>query len=214
VKTSAVLAALSAAILTFVVAAIDFAGGYSGFPLLLPFAFLPAAGLPLIIGFLAGCWAIVTGCILLWRRHIRSTALVAVLLCLSWVSLRHITRPAFLTGLAARLRTCSSPAEIEQAARSCLSLMPQGGYAYGPDRMIPESADEKAKEIEKVLSKYCFAHLAHGCAIVVRPPFVDFEWGSAITGHWGIRVGKAPDAFTPAYSIHLSDNIILFQDVS
>ncbi len=99
-QTSAVLAALSAAILTLVVAAIDFAGGYSVFPLVLPFTILPAGAFPLIIAFLASCWAIVTGCILLWRRRIRSTALIAVLLCLSWLSLRYIARPAFLTGLA------------------------------------------------------------------------------------------------------------------
>lgn len=200
--------------LTLVIAAINFAGGYSAFPLILPFSFLPAAGLPLILAFLASCWAIIAGCILLWRHHIRSAAFVAVLLCLSWVSLRHVARPAFLMGLAARLQTCSTTAEIEEAARYCLSLMPHGGFAHGPERMIPEFADEKGKEIEKVLSKYCFTHLAHGCAVVVRPPCVDFEWGSALTGHWGIRIGKAPDAFRPAYSIYLSDNILLFQDVS
>ena len=175
VKTSAVIAALSVVILTVVVAAIDFAGGYSVFPLNLPFTILPATALPLTMAFLASCWAIVAGCILLWRGHVRSMALIAALLCLSWVSLRYIAGPAFLVGLAARLRSCSSSAEIEAAARSCLSLMPQGGYAYGPDRMTQGASSEEAKEIQHVwdsISNHPFVHLGYGCAVVVRPPSV------------------------------------------
>ena len=165
-------------------------------------------------GVLGSCWAIVAGCILLWRGHVRSMALIAALLCLSW-SLLYIAGPAFLVGLAARLRSCSSSAEIEAAARSCLSLMPQGGYAYGPDRMTQGASSEEAKEIQHVwdsISNHPFVHLGYGCAVVVRPPSVSFEWGSALTGHWGIQFVSTPNTSPHAYFIRFSDNILLFQD--
>jgi len=215
VKASALAAAITLAVLVVIWDAVEFAGGYSVFPLIVPFTLCPASFLLFGLALLATCWAVIAGYKTLSRGHLRYAAIVAIVLCLAWgFSPFFVARRAFLMGFAARLRQSSSPAEIESAARLCLSLMPHGGHAFGPKKIVGPSAGE-AEQSERVwiaVSRYGFVHLLDDtCVISVQPPDVSFEWGGALPGHWGVQFLGAPDSSLPAFCIRFSDKIALFR---
>src|SRR6478672_5821071 len=121
----------------------EFARGFSVFPSVLPFMF------PLFaLTFFASCAAVIVMLIALARRQFWFAVVLMAALGISWLlSPWFLARPAFLLGFATRLRLLSSPAEIELASTTCLSLMPNGGQAFGPRKVSPEDQKEESKRV-------------------------------------------------------------------
>jgi hypothetical protein len=199
--------------------AVEFAGGYSVFPLVGPLLFIPTSVFMLLFAFLASCWAAVIVVIALFRRSILLAAVLTIIVCLSWaLSPWFFGHSTFLLGFGARLRTSTSLAEIESAAHLSISLLPTGGMIYGPKRRLPGTSKEEQenKRAWDTLSRYGFVHLLDDtCAVWVHPPDVSFEWGGALPGHWGICVLGSSQDSSPRYyldSLRYSDKILLFRD--
>jgi hypothetical protein len=194
---------------------VGFVGGHSGQDIILPFTLFPAGLLPAGLALIASCILVVAAAIALFRRRFRRAGALALVLCFSWaVSPRFLPQSPFLLGFAMRLRQLSSPAEITSASQLCLSLMPSGGRVYGPKKIFGPSPEEEenSKPIWKALDGYRFVHLLDDtCVIFVEPPNVDFTWGGALPGHWGIRVLGSRDTIVVPRSVRFSDNIVLFR---
>jgi len=195
--------------------AVQFAGGYSTFPILVPFLFIPASFLLFTLMFLASCAAAIIVLVALARRQFWLAAVLIGVLGVSWLlSPWFLARPAFLLGFATRLRMLSSPAEIQLASATCLSLMPNGGQAFGPNKVSPDDQQEESKRVWDALSRFRFVHLLDDtCAVFVDPPSVEFSWGGALPGHFGIHVLSSSDARAPSQylqTVRFSDKIVLF----
>jgi hypothetical protein len=217
VKKSAVLTGVSIVASVIIWDAVLFANGYSVFP--------PPHG-PLILLFvlallfLASGGAALVAVIAIFRKRFQLAVGLVVVVCLSWaLSPRFFAPSSFLFGLAARVRSSTSPAEIESAAQLCTSLLPQGGYIHGPKKSGPDRNPEEEQETRRrwdALSRYGFVHLGDDrCLVFVQPPDVTFEWGGSVLGHWGIRVlGSRHDAAPEYYldSLRYSDKTLLFVD--
>jgi hypothetical protein len=196
--------------------AVEFAGGYSAFPIVLPFLFLPASFLLLALTFLASCAAAIVMLVALARRQWWLAVVLIGMLGISWLfSPWFLGRPAFLLGFATRLRMLSSPAEIRLASATCLSLMPNGGQAFGPGRVSPDDQKEESKRVWAALSQLRFVHLLDDtCAVFVDPPSVEFSWGGALPGHWGIYVLASNETKASSQyleTLRFSDKIVLFR---
>ena len=195
--------------------AVEFAGGYNAFPLVI--GFLPASFFLFALASFASLTAAIVILVAAFRRHIRYAILFSCLVAASWIfSPWFLARSAFLLGLATRLHHLSNPAEIQSVAQTCLSALPSGGLVFGPRKMMgprPEEAEE-SQRVWKSISSSSFIHLdGDTCVVSVRPPEVSFTWGGALPGHWGIRV-NAPQGDTRGYyfqTIRFGDNIILFR---
>ena len=212
-----VLIIAAAAIVVAVIAwdAVEFAGGYNAFPIVL--GFLPASFFLFALTSLTTCVAAVLILVALVRRRIGSAFILALVVAGSWLlSPWFVARSAFLLGLRARLHQSSSPSEIQSVAQTCLSLMPSGGKIFGPRKVMgsrPEEA-EQSQRVWDAISSHSFIHLdGDTCVIFVQPPRVSFTWGGALPGHWGILVGGPFDPAPGFYhqTIRLADGIVLFR---
>lgn len=217
-KRATLIAAIALASLVIGWDAVEFAGGYSAFPIVLPFVFLPASFLLFGLMFLASCASAIVVLVALIRRQFRRAAHLIIVLCLSWLlSPWFLARPAFLVGFATRLRMLSSPAEIQLASETCLSLMPGGGRVYGPKKGLepPAGEQEQSERVWEALNRFRFVHLLDDtCVVFVDPPDVAFSWGGALPGHWGIHVLASRDARAPSHhlqTLRFSDRIVLFR---
>ncbi len=103
--------------------AVEFAGGYSAFPVVV--GFFPASVLLLAVAFFASCAAVVAALVSFTQRRFSGAAVVFCVVCVSWLmSPWFLTRQMFLFGFATRLHQLSSPAEIASAAELCLAAAP------------------------------------------------------------------------------------------
>ena len=212
-KTIAVFTGVLMASSVIILDVVAFAGGYSVFPLFGALFFM----MPFV--FLVTCWTVVFLVITLFRKRLRLAGVLVVALCLSWAfSPWCLARSAFLHGLAARVRSSTSPVEIESAAQLSLLLLPAGGTIFGPKRSFAGTPkeEEENKRAWDAVSKFAFVHLAgDSCVIRVQPPDVSFEWGGSVLGHWGIRVLASMTRPAPEYyldSLRYSDRVLLFVD--
>jgi hypothetical protein len=218
VKRVAISAAIAVAILVVSWDAVEFAGGYSGFPITIPFLFMPVSFLLFALTCLASCLAIVLALIGTVRGHLRAAGVVILVLFLAWASSPwFLARSAFLRGFGAHLRRSATPTEIESASQTCLSLLPDGGRVYGPKKIMgpaPEE-EEQSKRAWDALRAYRFVHFMDDtCVIVVEPPEVAFTWGGALPGHWGVHVRASDSSEVPAdylQTVRFSDRILLFR---
>ena len=214
-KRITVIAALVMASLVVGWDAMEFVGGYAGSPIVPPFLFVPASVLLLALIFLASCASAIVVLVALFRRQLRLAALLIVVLCASWLlSPWFAARSAFLVGVATRLRTMSTPAEIQSAAQICLAAFPAGGRIVGPKKGIglPPEEEKASNRVWEALSRFEFVHLRDDtCVVFVDPPEVVFLWGGALPGHWGIHVLGAADSRAPSYyqTWRFSDGIVL-----
>lgn len=217
-KRLTIIAAVVVASLVVSWDAVEFAGGYSGFPVVPPFLFVPASFLLFALMFLASCASATIVLVALFRRQLRLAATLIVVLCASWLlSPWFVARPAFLLGFATRLRTMTTPAEIQSAAQICLAAFPGGGRIVGPEKGLglPPEEEESGNRAWEALSRFGFVHLLDDtCVVFVEPPEVAFSWGGALPGHWGIHVLGATDARVPSHYLQtwrFSDRIVLFR---
>ena len=195
--------------------AVEFAGGYNVFPIVL--GFLPASFFLFALTSLTTCVAAVLVLVALLRRRIRYAFILALVVAVSWLfSPWFVARSAFLLGLRTRLHHSSSPSDIQSVARTCLSLMPNGGTIFGPRKVMgprPEEA-EQSQRVWNEISGHSFVRLDRDtCVIFVKPPEVSFTWGGALPGHWGILVGGPSDPTHGFYyqTIRFADGIVLFR---
>lgn len=210
-KRITVIFAVAIASLAVGLDASEFVGGYSGSPILASF-------LLFISMFVTSCAAAIVVLVAFFRRQFRFAGILIVVLCASWlVSPWFVARPAFFLGFATRLRTMSTPAEIQSAAQICLAAFPAGGRIVEPKKGIkgigstPEEEKTSSRAWE-ALSRFGFVHLVDDtCVVFVKPPEVAFLWGGALPGHWGIHVLGAPDSRAPSYyqTWRFSDGIVL-----
>lgn len=194
--------------------AVEFAGGYNAFPLTI--GFFPASFFLFALTSLATCAAAIVVLVVLFRRHMRYAIILVVTVVGCWfISPWFGGRSAFLLGLATRLRTLSTPAEIQLASETCLALMPRRGRAVGPKKMLDPLNAEQSKRVWDALSRFRFVHLLDDtCVVFVDPPEVAFSWGGALPGHWGIHVLASSDVRAPSYYVQtlgFSERIILFR---
>jgi hypothetical protein len=220
VKRIAISAAIAVAILVVSWGAVEYASGYSGFPIVTPFMFMPLSFLLFALTFLASCLAIIFAMVAVIRGRLGAVGVgvIVVVLFLSWASSPwFLARSAFLRGFAAHLRHTATPAEIELASQTCLSLLPNGGRVYGPNKIMgptPEE-EEQSKRAWDALRTYRFVHFKDDtCVIFVEPPEVAFTWGGALPGHWGVHVRASDSSELPAdylQTLRFSDRILLFR---
>jgi hypothetical protein len=194
--------------------AVEFAGGYNAFPLAI--GFFPASFFLFALTSLATCAAVVVVLVALFRRHVRYATILVVAVVSCWLlSPWFVGRSAFLFGFATRLRTLSTPAEIQLASETCLALMPSGGRAVGPKKLLDPPDAEQSKRVWDALSRFRFVHLLDDtCVVFVDPPNVAFSWGGALPGHWGIHVLASSDVTAPSHyvqTLNFSERIILFR---
>lgn len=163
------------------------------------------------------CVAAVLVLVALVRRRLRCASILALIVAVSWLfSPWFVARSAFLLGFRTRLHHSSSPTEIQSVAQTCISLMPNGGRIYGPQKIMAPSPieAEQSQRAWDAISSHSFVHLnGDTCVIVVEPPAVRFIWGGALPGHWGILVGAPPERgpYFDHQTIRFADGIILFR---
>lgn len=193
--------------------AVEFAGGYYAFPLVT--GFLPAS---FFVFALTSCATLVAGIVVLvalLRRQFHSALVLIAIVITSWLlSPWFVARSAFLLGLATRLRQLSSPAEIKQVAQTCLSLLPNGGPVFAPQRVIGfrPFEEEQSKRVWNAISGHSFIHLeGDTCVISVEPPEVTFAWGGVLPGHWGICVGSCHDDPGRTQTLPFAEGMVLFR---
>ncbi|HKP04276.1 MAG TPA: hypothetical protein VJU77_13065 [Chthoniobacterales bacterium] len=191
--------------------AVEFVAGFNSFPV--PIGFLRAACFPFAWSAFATGAAVIVA--LFWRR-IECAVILALTIVTCWlVSSLLAGRPMFLLGFATRLHVSSSPAEIQSVAQTCLSLMPDGGSIYGPRKGLrppPEKAEQSRRAWDAIRA-HSFVHMdGDTCVIFVRPPEVEFSWGGALPGHWGVHVGRS-ELRPPFYhqTLSFSDGITVFR---
>jgi hypothetical protein len=193
--------------------AVEFAGGYNVFPLVV--GFFPASFFLFALTSLATLAAVIVILIALFQRHIRYAGIMAGVIAASWIfSPWFLARPAFLLGLATRLHQSSSSSEIRSVAQTCLSLLPSGGPVFAPRKVMGPRPyeEEQSKRVWNAISSHAFVHLdGDTCVAFVEPPVVTFSWGRALPGHWGICVGEYHDDTGRSQTIRFAEGIILFR---
>lgn len=198
--------------------AVEFASGYSAFPILI--GFFPASLFPFALMAFATCAGAGMILFLLSRRQLWHASALAAVMLVCWVlSPWFGGRYAFLLGFATRLRQVSSPAEIRLVAQTCLSHTPTKpvfgrlrGYVYAPQKIMTSDAAEaeQSKQVWEMISEHPFVHLdGDTCVIFVQPPVITFVWGGALPGHWGISVAGTAEPYPQ--TIPFSDGIVLFR---
>ena len=216
-KRIAISAAITVAILVVSWDTVEFAGGYSGFPIVISFLFMPVSFLLFALAFLASCLAIIFAVVAAVRGHLHAAGVVILVLFLAWASSPwFLARSTFLRGFGAHLRRTATPAEIESASQTCLLLLPHGGHVYGPKKIMGPAPEEEqqSKRAWDALSGYRFVHFMDDtCVILVEPPEVAFTWGGALPGHWGMRVAAIDNSphSEDFQSLQFSDKIVLFR---
>jgi hypothetical protein len=164
---------------------------------------------------LASCTVIVGITVALIRRRFQCALALAAALVGSWLlSPWFLARTTFLCGFATRLRQLSNPAEIQMVAQQCLSLMPSGGAAWGPKKLMGSGPgeEEKSQQVWSAISSHSFLRLdGDTCAIFVQPPVVRFEWGGALVGHWGICVRGCGRGSETWQTVPLAEDVALFR---
>ena len=214
-KIIAISGAIAVAIFVVSWDAVEFADGYSGFPIVIP-PLLPVSGLLFALAFLVSCLAIGLALVASADGHLRTVLVVVAVLFLAWaLSPWFLARSAFLRGFAAHLRRVATPAEIESASQRCLALLPRGGRVYGPNKITGPSPEEEqqSKRAWDALTTFRFVRFMDDtCVILVQPPEVSFTWGGALPGHWGIRVASSDLHSEDFQSLQFSDRIDLFRD--
>lgn len=125
------------------------------------------------------------------RRKVRRMWLLAFLAVpATWVGFNVLPIPGFTEGMRDGLR---SRVTAERLQRFAAEIRSKKALTMHELREWPDPRWAKVKDDFPEIYQLC----APEARIGVGPDYVEIEWGSALTTHWGIRIGPHPFASRP-----------------
>lgn len=184
-------------------------GGYSIF-LDWPLAWLLIIGFWLILLILRIGWTTIKRPIA-WKRIVFLACLPFIGLGIGW-SIWKVSPPGaywFLLGFKPALAERISIDEIRISASIAQGILDQEGAFCSPDKGL--NSDHQQQQWEEFISEAPVSALPTPFCIFYRLEAIEFVWGGALIGHWGIRVHPSVSRYESDVAfIQFQDDIALF----
>jgi hypothetical protein len=203
----------------------DYAGGYRGFPLVMPCCYLPAVSVPILVGLILTFYVIIRSIRAAIKLRKLTLSLLLIPLTISlwfvWViplRLIPIRHSPFLLGFKHRILRTSSPSELYEIAAKARVLL--GDKKFSNDKYISGPGkwsywDEKHRPLWEQMSKYKVLSIDQSSVVIyVNYDYVTLEWGGMLAGHWGIRIASKPlqKELDEGNFILIDPNIVIFRE--